>query len=62
MGETFYTSSGLRGSDHLAIMLRILLLAPGSKPESISTSLCYSHSEFVAWLHVVILITEVIDV
>jgi len=57
MGETFYTSSGLRGSDHLAIMLRILVLAPGSNPDGITGPLIgYYHSEALARLHAVTLV------
>ena len=55
--------SQLRRADHLAIMLRVLLLAPSSNPDGITGSLIgYSHGEALARLHAVILITEVIDV
>jgi hypothetical protein len=55
--------SKLRGVDHPAIMLRILLLPPGNNPDSISTSLlAVPIAKFLAWLHVVTLISEVIDV
>jgi hypothetical protein len=55
--------SKFRGTDHLAIMLRVLLLAPGSNPDGITGPLIgYSHGEALARLHAVTLITEVIDV
>jgi hypothetical protein len=55
--------SQLCRADHLAIMLRVLLLAPSSNPGGITGPLIgYSHGEALARLHAVTLITEVIDV
>jgi hypothetical protein len=55
--------SQLPPADRLAIMLRIVLLAPGSNPDGITGPLIgYSYGAASARLHVVILITEVIHV
>ena len=44
-------------------MLRILVLAPDSTQDGTHALLIgYSHREALAWLHIVTLITEVIDV
>jgi hypothetical protein len=55
--------SQLSRADRLAIMLRILLLAPGSNPDGITGPLIgHCYGEASARLHVVTLITEVINV
>jgi hypothetical protein len=55
--------SKLRGTDHPANMLRILLLAPESNPDGITGPLVgCSHGEALARLHPMTVTTEVIDV
>ncbi len=55
LGEIFK----LLGLTTLRLMLRILLLAPGSNPDGLSTSLeYYSHSEALARLHAVTLVVR----